>query len=131
MTLDPALVSVTVCGADGSFESVKITEGFMDESKLLKGLEDLSDEGNRWGVGWRGPEGVMPKGILETWVAPEDCDPPHAVKHLDKFEELTHRFLMEEGWDLNEPALIGYPFEGRIQLLVDPIGGPPLRLRGS
>jgi ParB-like nuclease domain len=59
----------------------------------------------------------MSKGILLAWMSPEDCDPPHAVKHEDKFEELVEQFLRREDWDLNRDALIGYPLNGRIQLL--------------
>jgi len=60
----------------------------------------------------------MSKGILLAWMEPDDCIPPHRVGHFDKFDELTEIFLKKEGgWDLNEPVLIGYPFEGRIQLL--------------
>ncbi|MHB8407848.1 MAG: ParB N-terminal domain-containing protein [Acidiferrobacterales bacterium] len=44
--------------------------------------------------------------------------PPHAVKDFKNFERLTEQFLKgQDGWDPSEPALIGYPFNGRIQLL--------------
>jgi hypothetical protein len=56
--------------------------------------------------------------ILLTCMATEDCDPPHAVKDFDNFERLAEQFLKKEGgWDLDKPVLIGYPLNGRIQLL--------------
>jgi hypothetical protein len=55
------------------------------------------------------------------WVSAEDCDPPHGLdmswKHdAEKVAALTEAFKTN-GFDKNMPALIGYPNEGRIQLL--------------
>jgi len=55
------------------------------------------------------------------WVAPDDCLPPHGLDmewdhDRVKVEELT-RLFQEHGFDKNKPALIGYPLNGKIQLL--------------
>lgn len=50
------------------------------------------------------------------WLDTRDCDPPHGVSHPDHVIELANQFD-HAGWDHNRPALIGYPWEGRIQLL--------------
>lgn len=55
-------------------------------------------------------------------VNPSDCDPPHGLdlspgsRDSIKVEFLTKCFA-SAGFDPNEPALVGYPREGRIQLL--------------
>lgn len=55
-------------------------------------------------------------------VHPDDCDPPHGLdltagsRDSLKVERLTEAFL-KSGFDPNEPALVGYPLNGRIQLL--------------
>jgi ParB-like chromosome segregation protein Spo0J len=38
------------------------------------------------------------------------------VTHPDKFEQLVHDFR-STGWDLTRPNLLGYPLEGKIQLI--------------
>lgn len=54
-------------------------------------------------------------------VHPEDCDPPHGLdltpgsRDSLKVEMLTEAFA-KDGFDPNEPALVGYPLNGRIQL---------------
>lgn len=48
-------------------------------------------------------------------VRPEDCDPPHAASDT-KTSELVGLFK-DAGFDEDHPALIGYPLNGRIQLL--------------
>lgn len=56
------------------------------------------------------------------WVDPTDCDPPHGLdlepgsRDSLKVEMLTEAFA-KNGFDPNEPALVGYPLNGRIQLL--------------
>lgn len=52
---------------------------------------------------------------LVIWVNTEDCDPPHAFDPVkaDRIEDE----LRTHGFDKNKPALIGYPLNGRIQLL--------------
>lgn len=94
-----------------------------------------------WGAAWQGDkwEGGNALGLL--WMAlrdeirdeprrarqyilahPEDCDPPHGLdltpgsRDSLKVESLTEAFI-EHGFDKNEPALVGYPLNGRIQLL--------------
>ena len=53
---------------------------------------------------------------------PDDCDPPHGLdltpgsRDSLKVEMLTEAFL-KNGFDPNEPALVGYALSGRIQLL--------------
>lgn len=59
---------------------------------------------------------------LFIWVDPEDCEPPHGLdlepgsRDSLKVEMLQEAFE-KEGFDMSEPCLIGYPNEGRIQLL--------------
>ena len=50
------------------------------------------------------------------WISPEHCDPPHSVSHPDHAIELANQFL-KGGWDRSKPALIGYPWGNKIQLL--------------
>lgn len=55
-------------------------------------------------------------------VDPSDCEPPHGLdlepgsRDSIKVEYLTSCFI-KYGFDYNEPALVGYPCNGRIQLL--------------
>lgn len=54
-------------------------------------------------------------------VAPEDCDPPHgldlgAARDSTKVARLVTAFS-GFGFDPTEPALVGYPLNGRIQLV--------------
>lgn len=50
------------------------------------------------------------------WIPPQLCTPPHKVARPDQVVDLANAFV-REGWNPNEPALIGYPFEGGVQLL--------------
>jgi hypothetical protein len=55
------------------------------------------------------------------WVDPKDCIPPHGLdmeskRDYEKVERLTKEFKAN-GFDLNMPALVGYPLEDKIQLL--------------
>lgn len=50
------------------------------------------------------------------WLHPQACTPPHAVGRPEQVEELAHQF-QTSGWDRSKPALIGYPWEGSVQLL--------------
>lgn len=55
-------------------------------------------------------------------VNAEDCEPPHGLdlepgsRDSIKVEYLTKCFI-ENGFDPNQPALVGYPCNGKIQLL--------------
>lgn len=56
-----------------------------------------------------------------VWIHPSDCDPPHGLdmrtdRDFNKVKSLHSAFLAE-GFDPKFPALIGYPNNGRIQLL--------------
>lgn len=59
---------------------------------------------------------------LYIWVDPSDCEAPHSLdlkpgsRDSLKVEKLQQAFE-QDGFDLNEPALVAYPYEGRIQLL--------------
>lgn len=53
-------------------------------------------------------------------VSPSDCDPPHGLdmdsaRDADKVARLEAAFRAE-GFDPAQPALVGYPLNGRIQL---------------
>ncbi len=50
------------------------------------------------------------------WVKARACDPPHGVTHPDKMF-LLYRQFHKHGWAENEPALVGYEIDRRIQLL--------------
>ncbi len=56
-----------------------------------------------------------------VWVDPDDCIPPHNLdmnsKHdSDKVNMLANAFIYD-GFDKNMPALVGYPLDGKIQLI--------------
>jgi hypothetical protein len=58
---------------------------------------------------------------LITWVKAEDCYPPHGLdmswEHdYNKVEMLVNAFS-KEGFNKDEPALVGYPLDDKIQLL--------------
>ena len=58
---------------------------------------------------------------LIKWLGADDCEPPHGLdmgsKHdADKVEMLEKQFTIN-GFDKRYPALIGYPLNGKIQLL--------------
>lgn len=56
-----------------------------------------------------------------VWLDPNDCDPPHGLdltpgsRDSLKVERLAEAFWLH-GFDPNEPALGGYPLNGRVQL---------------
>lgn len=50
------------------------------------------------------------------WVAPSSCLPPHRVARPEQVLALAAAFR-EAGWDMREPALVGYPWGEGIQLL--------------
>ena len=55
------------------------------------------------------------------WVSPDDCMPPHGLdmqreRDANKVKMLADAFWAN-GFDKNEPALVGYPLDGKIQLL--------------
>lgn len=58
-----------------------------------------------------------------TWLSASDCDPPHGLdlshgsRDSKKVEGLVKDFLNAAHFDVNYPALVGYPLDGRIQLL--------------
>lgn len=57
-----------------------------------------------------------------TWLHPDDCIPPHGLDLVSNTRD-THKVEMLEsafkskGFDMNMPALVGYPKDGKIQLL--------------
>lgn len=59
---------------------------------------------------------------LYVLVHPSDCDPPHGLdltpgsRDSLKVEMLEEAFRTQ-GFDPKKPALVGYPIDGRIQLL--------------
>ncbi len=63
----------------------------------------------------------MRKAYCLMWVDPEDCTPPHSLDMLSehdavKVDELRVEFETN-GFDKNQPALVGYPLNKHIQLL--------------
>ena len=54
-----------------------------------------------------------------TWLAPTELLPPHRVTHPERVERLVAAFR-EGGWDTARPALVGYSYGDRIQLLTGP-----------
>lgn len=63
----------------------------------------------------------MRKALCYVWVHPDDCDPPHGldltVEHDATKVEMLRQAFVESGFDLGQPALVGYPLDGRIQLV--------------
>lgn len=53
---------------------------------------------------------------MRSWLSPKACMPPHRVTHDDKLEILYGEFV-ESGWDASKPDLLGYPFNGKVQLI--------------
>ncbi len=55
---------------------------------------------------------------MVIWLSPQDCVAPHGLNRgdLNKVKWLYDLFV-EDGFDENKSALIGYPLEGKIQLL--------------
>lgn len=55
------------------------------------------------------------------WIDPTDCDPPHGLDMEGERDRIKVYSLMDaflhEGFNLNCAALVGYPLNGRIQLL--------------
>jgi hypothetical protein len=57
-----------------------------------------------------------------VWLFPADCDPPHGLdmepggRDDVKVAHLEDQFR-HSGFDLDYPALVGYPLNGRVQLL--------------
>jgi hypothetical protein len=54
-------------------------------------------------------------------ASPDDCLPPHGLdmqsdRDANKVKHLAEEFA-KNGFDENEPALVGYPIDGKIQLL--------------
>lgn len=58
---------------------------------------------------------------MVIWVHPNDCIPPHSLDLLSAHDrekvELLAQAFSEFGFDERFPALVGYPLEGKIQLL--------------
>lgn len=55
------------------------------------------------------------------WLDARDCDPPHRLdltrpRDANKVNARADAFA-ERGFDLDYPALVGYPLGGRVQLL--------------
>lgn len=55
------------------------------------------------------------------WLDPDDCDPPHSLDMKSKHDYYKVEMLVEDfvnaGFNKNCSALVGYPFNDRIQLL--------------
>lgn len=55
------------------------------------------------------------------WVLAEDCIPSHSLGLQSKHDREKVEYLAQEfakyGFDPNFPALVGYPLDGKIQLL--------------
>ena len=63
----------------------------------------------------------MRKARLYVWVNPQDCDPPHSLDlssahDWKKVAQLVEAFELA-GFDKTKSALVGYPLNGKIQLL--------------
>lgn len=57
-----------------------------------------------------------------TWLDAADCYPPHgldmsAPRNYLKVEMLVEAFTRDGGFDKSKSALIGYPLDGKVQLL--------------
>jgi len=52
------------------------------------------------------------------WLHPNDCDPPHGL-NMGDWEKVKRLYTMfvAKGFDLTKSALVGYPLNGRVQLL--------------
>lgn len=50
------------------------------------------------------------------WISLYNCTTPHRITHEDKLCELANRFV-EDGWGVNQEALIGYTDGYKVQLL--------------
>lgn len=50
------------------------------------------------------------------WLDAAACDPPHRVTHAEKFDAIAAS-LAASGWKPDEPVLLGYEREGRVQLI--------------
>lgn len=52
---------------------------------------------------------------------PSDCDPPHGLDMTSRHDyekvEMLEAAFRKDGFDPAMPALVGYPLDGRIQLL--------------
>jgi hypothetical protein len=58
---------------------------------------------------------------IVLWVDPNDCIAPHSLdmnsaRDANKVENLRQQFE-KNGFDINHSALVGYPLDGKIQLL--------------
>jgi hypothetical protein len=58
---------------------------------------------------------------IVLWVDPNDCAAPHSLdmdsaRDANKVGNLRQQFE-KHGFDVNYPALVGYPLDGKIQLL--------------
>jgi hypothetical protein len=42
--------------------------------------------------------------------------PPHRITHPDKLYDFAEKFIVD-GWGEQQEALVGYPLDGKIQLL--------------
>ena len=49
-------------------------------------------------------------------LSPDECMPPHSAKREEVVVSLANYFY-NKGWGRGFPALLGYPWEGKIQLL--------------
>lgn len=55
------------------------------------------------------------------FLDPQDCDPPHGLDLSSEHDwqkcKMLAEAFMEKGFDFSKSALVGYPYNGRIQLL--------------
>lgn len=63
----------------------------------------------------------MRKAQFFVWLHPDDCTPPHGLdmqsrRDANKVDMLREAFL-KDGFNMSMPALVGYPKDGKIQLL--------------
>ena len=58
----------------------------------------------------------MHGGVTRQWLSPSACVPPHRVTHPEKVQQLAAAFR-DGGWDVERPALVGYPHGKGVQLL--------------
>jgi len=61
------------------------------------------------------------KGYVLVWVEADDCIPPHGLDmgapHDACKVEMLRREFVQNGFGPDYPALVGYPLDGKIQLL--------------
>lgn len=54
--------------------------------------------------------------MSKHYVKPESCRPPHKVTHPEAVDDL-YESILNEGWRVGAPSLVGYIDDHKIQLL--------------